>query len=36
MASTNLVVELGIMMLVLLGGSSRWPNSSGHRSWSFS
>ena len=26
-ASTNLVIELGIVIWVLLGGSSRWPSS---------
>jgi uncharacterized protein len=34
LASTNLVVELSIIMLVLLGGSSRLPSSQGRRSWS--
>jgi hypothetical protein len=34
MASTNLVLELSIIMLVLLGGRSPWLNSSAPRSWS--
>jgi uncharacterized protein len=31
-ASTNLVIELGIIMAVLLAGSSPWPSSSAGRS----
>ena len=34
MASTNLVLELSIIMLVLLGWQFTWPNSSARRSWS--
>ena len=34
MASTNLVLELSIIMLALLGGRSPLQNSSAHQSWS--